>query len=398
MRVCLVSNLYPPYVIGGAETMVDHIARGLRRAGCDVTILTSAPRARAGSETVDGITVLRIPAANLYWAGDAARQPRVLKPIWHAVDLWNPFMYRAVGQILAREKFDVIHTNNLGGLSPAVWSAARLRRIPIVHTPHDYALTCVRSTRMRIDGRTCWTPCIPCGVRGRWLRRLSRLVDAVVAPSHFVLDRHRELGFFPQATLRVIPWGLTLPPRPAAMPNVNEGVRFLYLGHLAQHKGVRVLLEAFTRVGAKTVALAIAGAGPLAGDCAAAAAADHRITFHGFVTGTAKDALLEACHALVFPSTCWETSGLVLQEAFAQGRPVVASRSGGVPEMVEDGVTAWLVDQGDAQGLAERMEALVLDPAPLFRASPECRARAERFTLDHTVEALLAVYERLHRS
>lgn len=397
MRVCLASNLYPPYVIGGAETMVGHIARGLRRAGCDVTVLTSGPRARAGSEAVDGIRVLRIPVGNLYWAGDAARQPRALKPLWHAVDLWNPFVYRSVGRLLAREKFDVIHTNNLGGLSPAVWSAARVCRTPVVHTPHDYALTCVRSTRMRLDGRTCWTPCTPCGVRGRWLRRLSRLVDAVVAPSRFVLDRHRELGFFPKATATVVPWGLPLPPPSAPMPPVGGGVRFLYVGHLAPHKGVRVLLAAFARVRHGTATLDIAGAGPLAGDCAAADAADRRITFHGFVTGSAKDALFEACHALVLPSTCWETSGLVLLEAFAHGRPVVATRSGGVPEAVHDGVTGWLVDQGDEAALADRLEALALDPAPLLRFSPECRSRAERLTLDHTVHALLGVYEGLHR-
>jgi len=392
MRICLASNLYPPDVIGGAETIVGHIARALRAADCEVTVITTAPRGRAGSEAADGIRVLRIAGDNLYWAGDARRQPQALKPLWHAIDLWNPSVYRRVHRLLARDNFDVIHTHNLGGLSPAVWSAAAAAGTPIVHTPHDYALTCVRSTRMTPRGRTCWTPCTACALRGRWLRRLSRLVDGVAAPSQFVIDRHRELGFFPNASFAVVPWGVPRSMVPAPARRDGPDVRFLYLGNLAPHKGVRVLLEAFARTKAASARLEIAGAGALAAACTAAAA-DRRITFHGFVRGPEKDALLGSCHALVFPSICWETAGLVLLEAYNSELPVVAARTGGIPEFVDDGITGFLVEPGDAASLAQRLETLAADPGLIRRMGAHCRARAERFTIERTVAGLLRVYE-----
>lgn len=393
MRVCLASNLYPPDVIGGAEMIVGDIARGLRAAGCDVTVITTAPRVRAGRDADDGITVYRIPGGNLYWVGDAKRQPQALKPLWHSIDLWNPSVYRRAHQLLAREKFDVIHTHNLGGLSPAIWSAAAAVETAVVHTPHDYALTCVRSTRMTPVGHTCWTPCTHCALRGRWLRRLSRIVDGVVAPSQFVVDRHRELGFFPKARITVVPWGVPLPPPAAHQARPGPEVRCLYIGNLAPHKGVRVLLEAFAHTRTTSLRLEIAGAGPLAEACATAAAADHRITFHGFVRGREKEKLFRSCHVLIFPSVCWEVAPLVLLEAYSFGLPVVAAQTGAIPEFVDDGVTGFLVEPGHVARLAERIEMLTVEPGLIDRMGTDCRARAERFTIERTVTGLLQVYD-----
>ena len=66
MRVCLVSNLYPPDVLGGAEVVVGRLAQGLQAAGHEVTVVATAPRARAGWETVDGVRVHRLDPANIY--------------------------------------------------------------------------------------------------------------------------------------------------------------------------------------------------------------------------------------------------------------------------------------------------------------------------------------------
>ncbi|MGH7413760.1 MAG: glycosyltransferase, partial [Candidatus Rokuibacteriota bacterium] len=86
MRVCLVSNLYPPDVLGGAEVVVGNLARGLQAAGHEVMVVATAPRARAGRETVDGLRVHHFGPANIYWAGEAAGRARILKPLWHLVD------------------------------------------------------------------------------------------------------------------------------------------------------------------------------------------------------------------------------------------------------------------------------------------------------------------------
>lgn len=393
VRVCLVSNLYPPHVIGGAETIVAGIAQRLHTAGHHVQVITTARRTDARTEIADGLCVHRLPTPNLYWAGDARGKPTVVKPLWHAIDLWNPVIYGSVRRILEHGAFDVVHTHNLGGLSTAVWSAAAAAGIPIVHTTHDYSLTCVRSLRMTPAGRICETPCGGCALRGAWLRRMSRLVAGVAAPSRFVLDRHLDGGFFPNARTAITPWGLSSPPSgPTGLPPTPP-VRFLFLGLLRAHKGVRVMLEAFKRVESTDARLDIAGASELDTECRAAAAADSRITVHGYVSGGHKVDLLRASHVLVFPSISWEVSGLVILEAFAHGLPVIGSRIGGIPEVIEDGVTGLLTTPGDATELAARMESLVTDTDWIRARSSDCRARATSAPLSATVTRLLELYE-----
>ena len=394
MRVCLVSNLYPPDVLGGAEIVVGQLARGLQAAGHEVTVVATAPRARAGSETVEGVPVHRLDPANLYWAGEAAGRPRMLKPFWHLVDLWNPVMYRRLRALLVAARPDVVHTHNLGGLSAAAWSATSATGLPLVHTPHDHSLTCLRAVRMTRSGRVCERQCAPCALRSGWLERRSRVVDAVAAPARFVLDRHLELGFFPRAHTAIVPWGAPPVAATVGSPRRDEApVRFLFLGSLQPHKGIGVVLEAFRRAPDAPLSLDIAGAGTMADACLAAARRDPRIRFHGFVTGGEKEGLLGSADVLLFPSLCWEVVGLVMLEAFAHGVPVIASRTGGIPEFIEDGRTGLLVEPGDAAALATQMGRLAANRDVIEAMRGACRACAARLTWGRTVGELVEVYK-----
>lgn len=393
MRVCLVSNLYPPDRLGGAEVVVGQLARGLQVAGHDVTVVATAPRARTGWETAEGIRVHRLDPANIYWAGAAAGRPRIVKPFWHLIDLWNPVMYRRLRALLVAERPDVVHTHNLGGLSAAAWSAASAVGRPLVHTPHDHSLTCVRAVRMTRSGRLCERQCAPCALRSGLLERLSRVVDAVAAPSRFVLERHLELGFFPRAHTAVVPWGAPPVCTTIRPPRPDEPVRFLYLGGLEPHKGIGVALQALRQVPDARAALDIAGAGTMADACLAAARRDPRIRFHGFVTGAEKDRLLRSADVLLFPSRCWEVVGLVTLEAFAHGVPVIASRTGGIPEFIEDGRTGLLVEPGDATALANQMLRLSTNRDVIEGMREACRARAAGLTWARTVGELVEVYK-----
>jgi glycosyltransferase involved in cell wall biosynthesis len=394
VRVCLVSNIYPPDVLGGAEIVVGRLAQGLRAAGHEVTVAATAPRGRGGWETVEGVRVHRFDPANIYWAGEAAGRARVLKPLWHLVDLWNPVMYQRLRAFLVAERPDVVHTHNLGGLSAAAWSATSATGLPLVHTLHDHSLTCVRAVRMTRSGRVCERQCAPCALRSGWLERLSRGVDAVAAPARFVLERHLELGFFRRAHTAVVPWGTPPVATAAGPPRGDEGpVRFLFIGRLEPHKGIGVALEAFRRAPDARALLDIAGAGTMADACRAAARRDPRIRFHGFVTGQEKDGLLGSADVLLVPSLCWEVVGLAMLEAFAHGVPVIASRTGGIPEFIEDGRTGFLVEPGDAAALATHINRLAGNRASIEAMREACRAYAARLTWARTVGELVEVYK-----
>jgi glycosyltransferase involved in cell wall biosynthesis len=394
VRICHVSNLYPPDVLGGAEIVVEHMVHGLRAAGHEVAVMATVAPSRAGREEVEGVPVHRVSSANLYWVGKVSRRSRVLKLLWHFIDLWNPVMYRRVRALFRAEKFDVVHTHNLPGFSLAVWAAARTEGLPVVHTTHDHSLTCVRSIRMTRQGRVCERPCMGCAVRGRWFCQLSRSVNAVVAPTRFVLDRHLELGFFPRAVSAVVPWGVPLlEPTPHRFRgNPGAPIRFLYIGGLRPYKGIDNVLDAFRRAPGLRASLDIAGAGELAGACAEAAS-DPRIRFHGFVTGEQKTELFRSSDVLLFPSLCWEAFGLVALEALSYGVPVLASRTGGIPELIEEGRTGFLVEPGDPAALARGMARLAAAPAVAESMRAACQARARDLSVERTVSGIVEVYE-----
>ena len=130
MRICLVTNLYDPYILGGAEISVGHLAEQLAVEGHDILIITTQPRTKADIDTgSEGITVKRFYPMNLYSLMDSKSKPGFLKPLWHAIDMWNPHSYVVTKKILQKFSPDIVNTHNIFGLSSSVWSAVHsLRR------------------------------------------------------------------------------------------------------------------------------------------------------------------------------------------------------------------------------------------------------------------------------
>jgi len=189
-------------------------------------------------------------------------------------------------------------------------------------------------------------------------------------------------------------WGLD--DAAAAAPGCAVGV----VGRLVGGKGHGCFLAAAARL-ADTPAVAkflIVGEGPeraaLEAEAGRLGVADGRVLFTGFRDDV--PAVLAALDILVLPSTDAEVLPLVVMEALAAGRPVVATSVGGVPEMIEDGVSGLLVPPGDADALAAALRRLTGDAtlrARLAGAGRECVER--RFTLARMVSETERVYRRL---
>src|SRR5579862_2901677 len=102
MRIAIVSCLYHPHQVGGAERSAQRIAEGLAAHGHEVMVVTLDPRADVPMEEINGVHVARIRLPNLYWPFPTIRRPRPIKIGWHAIDSWNPVAVDRVGQILRR--------------------------------------------------------------------------------------------------------------------------------------------------------------------------------------------------------------------------------------------------------------------------------------------------------
>jgi glycosyltransferase involved in cell wall biosynthesis len=219
------------------------------------------------------------------------------------------------------------------------------------------------------------------------LQRALAGVDVFLAPTAFARERALELGLPPER-VRVWPLGaVTWAPRerPAAARRCLG-----YLGTISPHKGLHVLVQALGRMRAD-VTLDVHGA--LATHPAYAeavqrqAATDARVRFHGpYAEGEQQD-LLSGLDLVVVPSLWWENSPLVALEALASGVPVVASATGGLPELVSDGISGLLVPPGDAGRLQDALWAVIsgralsgaLPPLPIRTAGEEADALAELY-------------------
>src|SRR2546430_2617000 len=288
VKICLVSNLYPPVLEGGAEIYVGRLARALAEDH-QVVVVTTEPGFHSGPRrevTPEGIVVYR------------------LAPLFRAFDLYHPQIAATVSNIIKRERPDVVHVHNSKGLSlAAILSSvpSSAPHIPVAMTLHDYGLLCVHASIRHPDGHTC-RPDLPCRLLANLNRGLVHRIGLVISPSHYVLDQHLQRGLFRQATQQTLPYGL----QPLQLPSGGEqggGLKptfdLLFMGRAQSHKGIEVLIRAFRALPDPSLRLHVAGTGPSLEACKALAVADDRIHFYGFIAGELRRSLIENADCMI---------------------------------------------------------------------------------------------------
>lgn len=395
MHILVANNLYPPIIAGGAERIVAYLCEGLVARGHRVSVVsTCGPDMEPYPvETRNGVDVIRFFPPNVYWSYSRSREPGPRKVLWHARDAWNHASGRRFADILTDLRPDIVHTHLIDGFSAAIWGSARSAGIPVIHTAHDYHLLCPRAFMLTRDLRICTQPQLQCKLFRRWHLWTTRHVNLFASPSRFLLDLHEQAGLQADDTA-VVHNGIPSTNAPARPTRETRGgvTRFLMMSRLTVEKGIDVLIEALARLpaGGPAIEVTIAGTGPLEERIKAAAAADPRITYTGFLDGDAKHAAFANADFLLLPSLWYENAPVTLVEAASHGIGVIASRIGAIPEFVDDGQTGLLVSPGDAQDLAAAMRRAAETPDILPHLATRTAAVAERFTVAGMIDA----YER----
>lgn len=185
----------------------------------------------------------------------------------------------------------------------------------------------------------------------KWLRA----VKAWIATTNFMRDRFVEFGI-PREDIFVLRYMWQPIAEP---PRVPEGDYYVFLGRLMDDKGVRVLCEAWSiireKLGPTAPRLVIGGSGPLEQWVHQQTQANPLISFNGPIWGEEKTNLLAGCRAMIAPSLCFESLGLVTYDAYNFSKPMLAARSGGLGETVQHGSTGLLHHPGNASELAEHV-------------------------------------------
>jgi len=294
---------------------------------------------------------------------------------------WNPKVRAELAERLRAERPDVVHVHNVFPLlSPAVLAACADAGVPAVATLHNYTQVCPPGTLQR-DGKPC-RECVggsalPAVRHGCY--RGSRLATVPLAVSLSVNRRRWWSGverfFCISGAQRDVLVAAGLPSERLAVKHnfvpdpaerrTGPGEHLLFLGRLAEAKGVRLLMAAWDKVaagGGVGVPLVVAGSGPLEREVRAWAAGRSDVRYVGlYDPARCREALARAV-AVVAPSTWLEAFGLVVVEAMAAGVPAVAAGHGAFVELVEDGVTGLLHRPGDPASLADRLRRITAQP------------------------------------
>ena len=391
----MVNDNDPDAVVGGSEHYIADLTHALEAAGHEVHwfALSEDPTPVASGRTRK--RVFRVRAADRWVA--------ICRRVVFYRDL-----HRELVDYVARLRPDVIHLHNNYRYPASLLAAARGPRI--VQTVHDYCAmypTANCSHRRSCAGRSVFVAlshgCLTWKLLAteflllygrRFLDR--RFVDAFIAPSRDLAVHLDRMGY---ARVRHVP-NFRLLPESGTTPLPDARV-VLYAGALIAHKGVAMLLDAFAGLVGEVpqAALWLVGDGPDAADLKSSVSAKglRGVRFLGQRSPDELAGFYRQARVVVIPSLWLENAPLVAIEAAAHGRAVIASRVGGLPELVEHGKTGFLFDRGDRAGLTERLRLLLTDRSLAETLGAAAREQfAQRLSPTPHLDRILAVYGASH--
>lgn len=334
MKICLIHNSWETSARRGAEQLILTLSAGLRAQGHEVFVVTTKPWGASDPATPRSEKVYYIPSAYSY----LGHWPVFLRLLWHMATLYNFLAYARIKRIVSHEKPDIIWTHNLVGLG---FLPLRLgHRYRHFHTIHDIQL--LHPSGLLMYGHEAMIHSLPARIYQFLVNALFSASSVIISPSRWLLELHRKASFFKSNRCEVIANPLSaanFPQRnseeePSVALRADKSFTFFYVGQIEGHKGVPLLLEAFSHLKDSDVRLRIVGDGKLL-TAMQATYASPRIEFLGRQGSERVRAEMEAAQCLVVPSLCYENQPTVILEAFASDLPVIGSAIGGVQELLQ---------------------------------------------------------------
>lgn len=350
LKLAFFTTFYPPYHFGGDAIGIERLVNALARRNCEITVV----------HDVDAFRTLRGPEpANAYSPPDSVKvvplesgNPLMSNFLTH--QLGFPVIHgKAIDQVIEEGEFDILWHNNaslIGG--PGLLRKGDALK---VYEAHEHWLVCPTHVLWRYGRELCdEKKCLSCLVSYRRPPQLWRYngaldsaldkVDLFIAKSAFSRDKHREFGFARE--MKVIPYFLPDAPSAAkSSPRPQERPYFLFVGRLEKIKGLQDVIPVFRNDGGAD--LVVIGAGDYEAELKMRAADNPSVKFLGRKAPDEIAQYYEHAEALIVPSLCFETFGIIIIEAFRAGAPVIARRLGPFPEIIDAAGGGMLFDTED---------------------------------------------------
>jgi glycosyltransferase involved in cell wall biosynthesis len=401
MRLAFITNLYPPYVVGGNEMLCDEVVTALRARGHQVSVLCGRGRDLPRHPDLLGALELDLDRKDETFLG--GRVPSASEAI--RLHLFSPAGYRTTRRWLRQKDPAVVIVWNLYMASLAPLVAARRSGVPVVvHVCDKWLYFGLYDLAPLLKPVVSWKRAALTLARHTVQPLLRRLAypARVIAISDFMERVYVSAGMAP-AGIDVIRLGVptsefsAVPRGPRA---AGEALRLLFAGSLWEGKGPQTAVRAVGRLvrAGVNVHLDVCGDGAshfvaFLRQVIAEEGVTPHVTLHGRVARDVVRRFMAEGHVLVFPSQWDEPFAAVPVEAMSSGMTVVATTAGGTPEAITDGETGLLVPPGDPDAMAFAIRRLAEDDGLRRRlGAAAAHAARERFDLGTYIDRLEAYY------
>ena len=335
-------------------------------------------------------------------------------------NIWSQKTYQDIKDLIKKEKPDIAHFHNIWYLvTPSAYFACKDAGVSVVQTLHNFRMFCVNGLLLR-DGKVCeeclghlpWR-----GVKYGCYRK-SRLyslpiavtegmhhiagtwkdkVNAYIALTEFGKKKFIQCGL-PEGKIFVKPNFLAVPPE----PSFTHRDYSIFLGRLSHEKGLSILIDAAKNLNNSglPVKCKIVGDGPLMKELREKVKAEkiNGIEFIGRKTSHECMELLKDARFMIMPAICYENFPMAIREAFACGKPVVASNLGAMAELVEDQKTGLLFEPGDHEDLAAKIRWMLKNEDACFAMGKNARREFEqKYTAEKNFQILTGIYQAVIR-
>lgn len=310
---------------------------------------------------------------------------------------------------------DVAHIHGIfHHLSPSVLLGLKKDKVPVIMTIHDFKLACLNYKMFRnkqpcelCRGHYFWhgvqhrcvrnslAASLTCALEmyiHRWMNIYQRYVDHFIALSRFARNKLIEYRLCHAGQITWLP---TCVETEDIRPSYGRGDYVLYLGGVSEDKGLKTLLRAMERL--PDIKLYIAGDGPFREDIQrfAEKRGINNVTFLGLLNRKRVYDVLRESYCLVMPSEWYENTPAAVLEAFAAGKPVIASNIGSLPETVEDKVDGLLFTPGDPKDLSEKIRFLFAHSSLAYGMGRKGREKVEgAYSLQARYEKMIKIYRK----
>ena len=338
LKFCMVTTFYPPYSFGGDAMHIYRLTNELAKRGHFVDVF----------HCVDAYRVLEKNAPT----GEYPNHPNVkvtrlksragfLSPLL-TQQTGVPFFKKELTDALSNNNYDVIHYHNMSliGITALGYGSKAVK----LYTTHEHWLVCPMHILWKYNREVCQQKdCLKCQIAGKrppqmWrytglLEKSLRHIDCFISPSKFTLNKHLESGL--DIPITVIPHFIQMPEENFTLSE-SDTMRpfFLFVGRLEKIKGLQNVIPIFKE--RPDFDLLIAGDGDYKKPLIDLAGDKTNIKFIGRLDQNRLQNLYQNARAVIVPSICYETFGIIVIEAFSMRTPVIVNNLGALPETVED--------------------------------------------------------------